>query len=289
MNYKITAIIPTYNRSRFLPRALHSVLDQTHPVDELIVVDDGSTDNTLQTLADFEEKNHSRFPSTRFFRVITSENRGVSAARNLAAREASGDWLAFLDSDDEWLPEKTFKQIQYLESSPNEPLIHGEEIWIRNGRRVNPMKKHKKSGGSIFAQCLPLCCISPSATMIQSDLFKNLGGFREDFPVCEDYDLWLKVCSENRVGFIEDPIIKKYGGHEDQLSQKFFAMDYWRLLALHPFLKSEKLDLDLRQKVAVTMKEKAQILLVGYEKHNNLDNYAKVEKLLLDAISILES
>jgi len=157
----ISVIIPCYNRAPLLTRALQSVVQQTRPAVEIIVIDDGSTDDTRAMIS-------RQFPEARYF---YQDNRGVSAARNHGIRQATGQWLAFLDSDDTWLPDKLARQTAAVEARPDCQLVHGDEIWIRNGRRVNPMKKHRKSGGNIFSHCLPRCVISPSAVMIRAALF----------------------------------------------------------------------------------------------------------------------
>ena len=269
MDLKVSVIIPTYNRMATLPRAVRSVLDQTMPDWELIVVDDGSTDESLAWLSQLAQ-------SERRVRILSQPQSGVSRARNRGAQQALAPWLAFLDSDDEWLPHKLEKQLELAEARPNLPLIHSEEIWIRNGVRVNAMKKTKKAGGDIYAQSLKLCCISPSAALLKRDLFLELGGFREDFVVCEDYDLWLKITSRHPVGFIETPLIKKYGGHEDQLSQRYRAMDYWRILAIHDRLQSQQLCEEQMKLSQQELLAKASILLKGYRKHHNLENYQNI-------------
>lgn len=272
----ISVIIPTYNRANTLERALDSVLKQSFTGWELIICDDGSKDHSLELIANWI-KSHDL--NGRKVTVLQNEsNRGVSYSRNRASTHANGSWLAFLDSDDEWLPDKLSLQMKWLsEHEWNVPLVHGEEIWIRNGVRVNPMKKHAKSGGRIFNRCVDLCCISPSAAVIKRKLLLELGGFREDFPVCEDYDLWLKVCSRFAVGFIETPIVKKFGGHADQLSASLPAMDYFRVKALIPYLESPNLSPDERRHVGQTIQKKCEILLRGYKRHNNVNKYDEVE------------
>lgn len=264
----ITAIIPTFNRAHTLNRALESVLKQTIPCKEIIVVDDGSTDNTEKLLAPYREK--------KLIKYIKTENRGVSAARNVAIAEAEGDWVSFLDSDDEWLEDKNEKQLQCFEET-GLPLIHGEEIWIRRGKRVNPKNKHKKFGGDIFTKCLPLCLISPSASMIKKSVLKSIGFFDEDFIVCEDYDLWLRFTLKHQVGFVETPIIKKYGGHEDQLSAKYKAMDYYRVKSMRNILQQNKIEDSIRELIKEEMREKCRILLNGYEKHQNMTHFHEVK------------
>jgi glycosyltransferase involved in cell wall biosynthesis len=270
----ISVIIPTHNRRGVLARALDSVTRQTHPEWELIVVDDGSTDDTWGFLQGWLAGQRQRLPQT--IRLERTVNGGVSKARNLGVRLARGEWLAFLDSDDEWLPRKLELQAGL---TPRFTLIHGEEIWIRRGARVNPMKKHAKSGGRIFSRCVDLCCVSPSTAMVNKQVFLNAGGFREDFPVCEDYALWLKIAARHEAGFIGTPLITKYGGHEDQLSLRYKAMDLFRVRALAAVLNEDSLTPVERCHAAETMLSKCDILLRGYEKHGNTSNVREVQDL----------
>lgn len=266
----ISVIIPTFNRKNYCQRAIESVFAGTYKNIEVIVIDDGSTDGTDELLSKCD------FPIQYF----KTKNQGVSKARNFGVDKAKGQWISFLDSDDLWLENKLSKQVKLLEENPGLRLVHAEEIWIRNGVRVNQMNKHKKSGGDIFEASLKLCLISPSAVLLEKSLFIEMGGFREDFVVCEDYDLWLKIASIYPVGFVKEPLIKKFGGHDDQLSRKFFAMDYWRVRSLSWILEHRELDEDKRESVLRVLKKKCRILLNGYKKHQNFKDYDEVEKIL---------
>jgi glycosyltransferase involved in cell wall biosynthesis len=257
----ISVIIPTFNRAETLGRALDSVLNQTCAPREIILVDDGSTDSTRELVAD-----HPAHP-----RYLYQANLGVSSARNLGIRSASGEWLAFLDSDDEWLPGKLAAQIQTLEQQPDCRICHTEEIWIRNGKRVNAMNKHAKSGGRIFQHCLPLCVISPSAAMIHRSLLDEVGLFDETLPACEDYDLWLRICAREAVLFIDKPLIEKYGGHPDQLSRRHWGMDRFRVQALLNLLENHQLEQDDRIAAINTLITKSGILAQGAEKRGRDD------------------
>ncbi len=280
----IDVVIPTYNRAQTLRRALDSVAAQTIRPNSLLIVDDGSTDSTNKIVDDFN-KTHPTLKT----QYIYSKNKGVSHARNLGVSKSTADWIAFLDSDDEWLPKKLELQIDQIKTNPDLQIIHGEEIWIRNGIRVNPHKKHQKSGGSIYAKCLPLCCISPSTVVIKKSLLKEMEGFREDFPVCEDYDLWLKICAKYPVGFVEIPIINKHGGHEDQLSQKYFAMDFWRVKSLSEMLAKNQVPKYHISHAQNILRQKCDVLLKGYLKHKNLNDFETVQKVQRTVVGISES
>lgn len=257
---QISAVIPTYNRWPVVARAVESALNQTRQADQILVVNDGSDDDTSSQL-------RKRFGS--YITLVEQSNSGVSHARNTAIKLAIGDWIALLDSDDEWLPQKLERQQQAIETTDNPVLVHSDEIWIRNGKRVNAAKKHQKRGGFIYQHCLPLCCISPSAAMIKKSTLNELGGFDEQLPACEDYDLWLRLCAQHPVVYIDEPLLIKYGGHEDQLSTKFWGMDRFRLVALEKILASSALNDTQRQQTVDTLIRKAHIMLKGAIKHDN--------------------
>lgn len=261
-------IIPSYNRSRLLKRAVQSVQNQSYKNWNLLIVDDGSTDGTSDSF--YGKK-------TTILRL--ENNKGVGYARNQGIRKTTAEWIAFLDSDDEWLPQKLQKQMEYANRYPQYLLIHCNETWLKNGKILNQKKHHKKQGGRIFIPSVRLCCISPSAVLIRRSLFQELGLFREDFPVCEDYELWLRITSRYEVGFLDEPLLIKHGGHKDQLSKKYFAMDYWRLKALYPYLTDKDLSLEERQEVQQVLISRAEILLKGYKRHKNFKNKTEVEKI----------
>jgi len=271
-NNLISVIVPTYNRSAFLHRALRSIEKQSYAPCEVIVIDDGSSDNT-QSLVKTE------FPKITY---LYQQNLGVSKARNIGILNAKGQWLAFLDSDDEWLPEKLSKQLALIAKDSSIRICHTEEIWVRHGKRVNPMKKHAKSGGWIFHSCLPLCVISPSSVIIHRSIFEKIGVFDETLPACEDYDLWLRITSSYPVSFINEPLIIKYGGHADQLSQKHWGMDRFRIKALKKILDQGGLKTADEVAARSMLVKKAHIYLTGARKRNRLDEIDYYQSLCLN-------
>ena len=272
MQPQVTVIIPTYNRAAVLPRALNSVLAQKGVGFEIIVIDDGSTDGTRELMA-------GKYPQVSYY---YQENQGPAAARNRGIRYARSELAAFLDSDDEWLPGKLQAQVEWLEQNSAYRIVQTQEIWIRNGRRVNPMKKHRKYGGFIFAKCLPLCIVSPSAVMIHRSLFDDIGMFDESLPACEDYDLWLRIAARFPIGLIEKPYLIKYGGHADQTSRKYPAMDRFRIQSLMKILKSGILNPEQSAAARKTLEEKSKIFIQGSLKRNKDREARKLENLLKD-------
>lgn len=260
---RISVVIPVYNRAHLLPRALCSVAQQTYSPLEVLVVDDGSSDDPQAV----QHMWHKAYPDLPLRWLCTCKSRasGVSPARNLGIKAARGDWVALLDSDDRWLPHKLRLQVVQVQHNPRLQIVHGEEIWIRNGVRVNSRKIHRKSGGKIFFSCLPRCVISPSAVLFKKSLLQQVGMFAEDLPVCEDYDLWLRITARYEVGFVEQAIVVKYGGHDDQLSRQYAAIDCYRALALSRLLPT----LSCSQQRAAALAElqrKIQIVLRGWIK-----------------------
>ena len=264
----VSVIIPVFNRLKSIPRSINSVINQTYPVNEIIVVDDGSNDGTYDMIKE-------NFPQAI---LIYQENRGVSSARNIGIQAANSKWIAFLDSDDEWMPNKIEEQISFFIKNPLFKVCHTDEIWIRNGVRVNQMKKHRKYGGEIYKKCLPLCVISPSSIIIHKDIFNDVGFFDENLPVCEDYDLWLRICSKYKVLYLDQKLVKKYGGHKDQLSKKYWGMDRYRTIALEKMIDNPLLSIDDRIATINMAIRKVKILQKGYEKHDHQKKQMKCLK-----------
>ena len=219
----VSVIIPTFNRASKVARAIASVLSQTISDYEIIVVNDGSTDRTSSALTSFGSH----------IRVITHPQQlGVSAARNTGVKSTTSPFIAFLDSDDYWLPEKLAVQISFFLEHPEAVACQTQEKWIRKGLPVNPKKKHLKPSGDIFSQSLKLCLVSPSAVMLKRSLLEEVGLFDETFPWCEDYDLWLRVTCRYPVHLIDQTLVVKEGGASDQLSRNHPGMDAYRIKAI---------------------------------------------------------
>ena len=265
----ISVIIPTFDRLPMLQEAVRSVRQQTYSAWELLVVDDGSTDGTsvwLRSQPDIRDLGHP-------------VSRGPSAARNLGAAHARGDYLAFLDSDDLFLPHKLQLQAELLERDPGAPLCHGNEIWMRGGKELRQQKKHQKRGGRIFSHCLPMCRISPSASVIQRRCFEELGGFDEELEVAEDYELWLRLTCRHRVSLVPEPVIIKRGGHPDQLSEKYGQIEKFRIEALRRVLSSAPLDDTQHQQALETLRAKCEIYALGCQKRGRLEEAGQYRSL----------
>ncbi|MDC3128232.1 glycosyltransferase family 2 protein [Paracoccaceae bacterium] len=273
---EVSVIIPTYNREKFISECVQSVLAQTLPAREIIIVDDGSTDATYNILRDLGFNSLSTKKTV--LRYFFQQNRGVSSARNLGIKEARSEYIALLDSDDLWLKSKLDRQVSAFQNDTQRSrLCHTDEIWIRNGVRVNQHKKHKKHGGNVFQSCLKLCCISPSSAMMHRSVFEDFGFFDEDLPACEDYDFWLRYSAKEDVNFIDEPLIIKKGGHSDQLSGAHWGMDRFRIYSIEKILK--ELDLTLVHKTEAIHEVilKLEILINGSQKRQK---FAYAENML---------
>ena len=259
--YKISVVIPTLNRINTLQRALDSVINQTYKPAEIIVVDNGSSDGTLKFLRE-------QYPKIT---ILTENKIGVSSARNKGIKKSINQWIALLDSDDAWHPRKLEIQTSMLDSALKEyNLIHTDEVWFRNNKHINQMKKHKKQGGYIFERCLSLCCISPSSVLFKKNILDKVGLFDESLPVCEDYDMWLKICSSEEVLFAQDKLTYKYGGHKDQLSKSYWGMDRFRIKSIENIIKNFDLTYKQKKQAKKELIKKLKIIINGAFKRNNL-------------------
>lgn len=266
-SFSISVVIPTFNRLIYLERAIKSVLNQTIKVNEIIIVDDGSNDGTSEFI-------HSKYPELKY---IFQSNSGVSAARNVGITTAKSNWIAFLDSDDEWVNNKLKEQVTQLELEPEINFCHSNELWIRNGNKIKQKNSHQKFGGLIFDKCLDKCRISPSTVICKKTLLIKLEGFDEDFFICEDYDLWLRVTSQNPVLYIDKPLIIKYGGHHDQLSINSEGTEKYHIKSLEKLIKQ-----DFPHEQQTLMKKmlikKLKIYANGAKKRGKVNTYNKFVK-----------
>lgn len=257
MTTPISIIIPTYNRSGACLRAVDSVLNQSFKDFELILVDDGSTDHTQKWISSYTDKRLEYFKTG---------HQGVAHARNFGVQKAKGEWICFLDSDDVWRRHKLSEQVRFHMAHPKILISQTDDVWIRNARRVNKMKKHEFREGNLFKESLKLCLICCSSVMLKKSLFWEVGGFDESLPTCEDYDLWLKITAHHDVGFVQKPLVTKFGGHADQLSKKFKVMDSFRTQSLQKILDLGILTPEQREWTLAELERKKTIMKQGLAK-----------------------
>lgn len=265
-------IIPSFNRRGMLLNAIESVLSQDFTDYELVIIDDGSTDGTESIENLYRGK----------LRYILQSNRGVSSARNRGILASSSPLIAFLDSDDTWHSSKLRQDIEYIKNNPSVIIHQSEDIWIRNGRRVNPGRKHLKIEGDIFSDSLKLCMISPSSVVISREIIEKYGLFDEALPACEDYDLWLRITPFEYIGLIKEKLITRNAGHSDQLSSNYPLMDRFRIYSIIKLLINESDRLSNRQaeEARQTAIEKARILHAGSIKRGNNVNSSILESVI---------
>ncbi len=267
-----SVIIPSYNRKDKLKNAIDSVLAQSDRDFELIVVDDGSDDGTSVLAEVYTGK----------ITYIFQKNSGVSSARNRGIASSDSHHITLLDSDDTWNPHKLKKHREFISNNPGIPIHQTEDIWIRNGTRVNPGLKHLKSDGKIFLQSLQLCMISPSSVCISRSIFEKYGLFDEKLSACEDYDLWLRITPFEEIGLISEKLITRYAGHDDQLSSSFWGMDRFRLYSIMKMLHNigDQIDPLYRDAAIETGLKKGKILLNGSDKRGNETQSQKLKNII---------
>jgi len=270
MASSISVVIPVYNRPQLVQRAVDSVLCQTLLPTEIIVVDDGSSP-PLGTLKP------SLHPKVTILRQ--EYNRGVSAARNLGIGEARGRWIALLDSDDEWAPEKLKKQFEYLQNNKGLFAVQTGEKWIRKGNEVIPPNYLDKSRHDLWKRSLKHCLICPSSVLLHRSVFQKVGWFNEKLAVCEDYEFWLRLLLQFECGLVKEKLVTKHGGHRDQLSTTTWGMDRFRVEALLNLLESPHLSQKQYAEARDVLVEKCMILAHGSEKRNKVKDASKYLKL----------
>jgi glycosyltransferase involved in cell wall biosynthesis len=262
----ISVVIPSYNRAAFIGKAIVSVLDQSLACGEIIVVDDGSSDETSKIVKGISET--SKIP----IRYLYQENKGVSVARNVGISEVQYNMLCFLDSDDRWAPRKLELQFKAMEQQPQYLISHTREVWYRQGRQVNQKKKHIPPHGNIFQRALRMCVVGMSTVMVRRELFIRYGLFAEDMLCCEDYDLWLRVGRKEDFLLVDEPLTLKDGGRPDQLSAVHrLGMDTWRIRSLCSLLKKKSLSSEQYDLTFKELERKCYIYGKGCIKHGRVE------------------
>lgn len=264
-------IIPVYNRRDFLSVALASLQRQSFPDFEVVVVDDGSDDDAGSLCRGL---NDSRL------RYLYQEHKGVSAARNRGILGAKGGYICFLDSDDRFHSRKLEVTRTYITDFPRYRIFHTEELWYCRGKIMPQKERHKKPDGEVFPQALKLCCISPSTACIHKSIFDEVGMFDETLPACEDYDFWLRVTARHPVKLIPEVLTMKEGGHPDQLSKKYPAMDTLRIHAIKKILGDGDLTPGQKSLAAEELRNKCLIYIRGAEKRNNKEEVERYRNLI---------
>lgn len=258
----LSVIIPTYNRAPLLERAIASVLKQTVLPREIIIIDDGSEDQTgylVKCIENFSDVN---------LLYYKQKNWGPASARNRGIQMSSSAFLAFLDSDDHWHKRKIEIQFRELVLNNQCRISHTREKWFRRGEHLNQKKIHLPSGGNIFSSCLKLCCVGMSTVMMNRSIFDDYGLLDESLRCCEDYDFWLRVSVVEDFLLIDVPLTIKEGGRDDQVSEIYrVGMDKYRIYSLSKLVSQENLNPVQKLRARNMLIEKCEIYGRGCLKH----------------------
>lgn|SRR5690554_122731 len=208
-NPLVSVVIPTFNRADFIREAVESVLAQTYPNFEILVVDDGSTDDTREVL-----KAYSQEPRLRYF---YQENQGQSVARNYALSEARGDFVCFLDSDNRWLPHKLEVSLQAFQENPDVSVIYGDIITINEKGEEISRHNMRRYSGRITPYLFQDNCVSMNTSMTRRQCFSEMGGLEAGRRAADDYELWLRFSARYKFLYISD-FLAEYRVMENQIS-----------------------------------------------------------------------
>ncbi len=264
----VSVVIPTYNRAKLLLEALESVFHQTYDRFEVIVVDDGSTDGTSSVVSG---------PNLVYLSVVHTGLPGL--LRNIGIRRSQGAYIAFLDSDDLWEPTKLARQVALLKEYPETLVCHSAESWIRNEHAVSQASQKHRRKGYLYEDSLRKCIISPSTVMLDRRVFSQIGLFREDIEIAEDYELWLRVTAKYLVGYIDEPLATKRGGHSDQLSQKYGQIEIFRIHALTALIEGSGLNDEQQIGARSELARKCRIYAAGCLKRGRHEEAARYAAL----------
>ncbi|MBP3985873.1 glycosyltransferase family 2 protein [Pseudoxanthomonas helianthi] len=221
---RISAIIPTYNRRDLVIRAIETALAQTVPIDEIIVVDDGSSDGTGDAL-------HARYGER--IRYVWQANAGVSAARNHGMRLARGRYFALLDSDDEWLPEKTARQLALLQARPDLGMALCDVQRVdAAGNAIDILRRRDtiREDGPALRWVIHNPALAPASAMFLREVFEDIGGFDESLRTAEDIDFHLRVARRWPIGVVEAPLVRAMRGHDGLSADPGTYDDYVRVV-----------------------------------------------------------
>ncbi len=260
---RVSVVIPVYNRQELLNRALASVLQQSYPVESIIVVDDGSVPAINAPYAD---------PRIEVIRIPHSGMPGK--VRNIGIAKVQSPWVAFLDSDDQWLSEKLAQQCKVLEQAHADTLcVFTQEYWMRKGRlrrAPQPIRDQK----DLFSAALQKCVMGPSTAMVQTEALRAIHGFREDLVFAEDYECWIRLLLRGAAHPVEEPLVLKYANMGDNLSEQVPMQEWHRLRGLagifeavqNDALQAEAWQRDL---IFAVLQKKFAIVHKGAKKHAN--------------------
>ena len=255
----VSIVLPTYNCAAFLPHSIGSILAQIYNSYEIIVVDDGSTDNTKEVLYPFMQ---------RIKYILLEQNKGLPTARNIGILSAQGKYIAFIDADDLWLPEKLQTDIEYFETHPEVSMVYSKHLNIdQNGRMLDEASQKRLPSGNIFTQLFSeQNFIITSSVVVRKEIFETTGLFYEQLSNCQDWDMWLRIAFYFKVGGINTPLVK-YRHNPHSLSKN-----------RNNVLKYQKMVID---KIYSNFKDKENGINEKLYKKRLASHYAKVGRYYL--------
>ena len=221
---KVSVIIPTFNRRDLVRKAIDCVLAQTHPVEDIIVIDDGSTDGTAEAI---EAGYGSRV------RLVRQQNAGVSAARNRGLALARGEYLSLLDSDDLWLAEKTARQVRWLDAHPDFGMVLCDIMQVDGeGRDIGPIHRRDfiPEDGRVLRWVIRQPALAPLSAMFRREVYEDVGGFDTSLRTAEDIDFHLRVARRWPIGVVSEVLVRAMRGHEGLSALAQTYDDYQRVI-----------------------------------------------------------
>jgi len=271
----VSVIIPVFNRYPLLQEAAASVLAQSHLDFELVIVDDGSEDETAELTGGTD----GFFRDVRV-KIIHVKHSGMPGlVRNIGAGAAQGSYLAFLDSDDLWEQDKLKLQAAFFQDNPDLRICHTRERWIRKGKEISQAGQKHRREGMIFQDALEKCIIGPSTVMMERSLFQETRGFREDLEIAEDYEYWLRITPFHEIGYIDLPLIEKRAGHGGQLSEKYGHIEYFRIQGLKDLVDRNYFPEEQQTSARQELARKCGIYAAGCEKRGKKEDAAEYSAL----------
>lgn len=272
---KVGVVIPTAQRPIFMIEALESILDGTILPHRIVMIID-STGHDGESELSVMDQWLEKYSGSPVVTVLKGGGHGPAHARNMGVEELKTEYIAFLDSDDLWAPTKLERQLQYLDKRPHLSGCQTLERWEKNGKQLNQPERLIPSAGTMTVESMEACMVSPSSVILKRDVFLSIGGFDPAFPVCEDYELWLRLLHKYSMGLVPEKLVTKRSGGWSQLSQRH-SQDIYRARAL---LKNAHLWTDeLRDRAGEIFYRKLNMVKQGAEKRGLPDPGADLREM----------
>lgn len=273
-NPLVDVIIPSHGRPELLEEAVASVLQQSFAALHLYIVDDASPEL-------LQPKIHCDDNRVTWLRL--KKRIGPGGARNAGVALGRSRYIAFLDSDDLWDVSKLAKQVAQLEKDSSLQWVHCNEQWQRHGKSVPQRAEHRKQGGDFLERAFGRCLIANSAVVFRRTFYEKHGGFNTHFPVCSDFELWLRLLADSPVGFLDEALVIKRAGDWPQVSSTP-ETDRYRVLALHRFYRQQRMHSAFHAHAQALFAEaiyKCEILIKGARKYGRAERERRYQAWLI--------